>query len=179
MTVRPFQLTIRPISDPPRAQSDFAAISRNSTADRLRSLPHRQLSDILMLKLILPIVLALSAGTSVVVQQVLNANLRSALNSAVWSGFVSYFIGLLCMLALAVVLREPVPLLSVMARIPWWPGAAACSVQSSLDLPSFWSRSSAQQSSSCCWSRDNCWLLSPSIALHRSDLYRARSTYLG
>src|SRR5690242_17677071 len=73
-----------------------------------------------MLKLILPIVLALSAGTSVVVQQVLNANLRSALNSAVWSGFVSYFIGLLCMLALAVVLREPVPLLSVMARIPWW-----------------------------------------------------------
>jgi len=35
-----------------------------------------------MLRLIAPIVLALTAGTSVVVQQVLNANLRSALNSA-------------------------------------------------------------------------------------------------
>ena len=73
-----------------------------------------------MLKLILPTLLALAAGASVVIQQVLNANLRSALNSAVWSGFVSYFIGVLCMAALAVVLREPVPLISALTRIPWW-----------------------------------------------------------
>ena len=73
-----------------------------------------------MLKLILPTLLALAAGASGVIQQVLNANLRSALNSAVWSGFVSYFIGVLCMAALALVLQEPIPLLSVTTRIPWW-----------------------------------------------------------
>jgi transporter family-2 protein len=50
----------------------------------------------------------------------LNANLRSAENSAVWSGFVSYFIGVLCMAALAVVMQEPVPFLSAITRIPWW-----------------------------------------------------------
>lgn len=73
-----------------------------------------------MLKLVLPTALALAAGVSVVVQQVLNANLRGALNSAVWSGFMSYFIGVLCMVALAVALREPVPSAVVAARIPWW-----------------------------------------------------------
>ena len=52
-----------------------------------------------MLKLALPIILAAGAGISVVIQQALNANLRTALSSAAWSGFVSYFIGLVCMAA--------------------------------------------------------------------------------
>jgi transporter family-2 protein len=64
--------------------------------------------------------LALVAGVSVVIQQVLNANLRSQLNSAVWSGFMSYFLGVLCMVALAVLLREPIPSTGIVARIPWW-----------------------------------------------------------
>jgi transporter family-2 protein len=41
-------------------------------------------------KLALPTALALVAGSSVVIQQVLNANLRAQLNSAIWSGFISY-----------------------------------------------------------------------------------------
>jgi transporter family-2 protein len=73
-----------------------------------------------MLKLVLPSALAVLAGVSVVVQAALNANLRNALNSSVWSGFVSYFVGLLCMGVLAVLLREPVPALGVMSRIPLW-----------------------------------------------------------
>jgi len=73
-----------------------------------------------MFNLALPSALALVAGVSVVIQQVLNANLRSELNSAVWSGFMSYIIGVLCMLLLAVMLREPVPSAGVVARIPWW-----------------------------------------------------------
>jgi bacterial/archaeal transporter family-2 protein len=73
-----------------------------------------------MLKLVLPILLAISAGVSLVVQQALNANLRSALNSAVWSGFVSYLVGVICMALLAFALRDPVPSVSVAARIPWW-----------------------------------------------------------
>ena len=64
--------------------------------------------------------LAFAAGTSIVVQQALNANLRTALNSAAWSGFVSYFVGLLCMIVLVVVLRDPIPSATMAARIPWW-----------------------------------------------------------
>jgi transporter family-2 protein len=73
-----------------------------------------------MLNLALPSALALVAGVSVVIQQVLNANLRSELNSAVWSGFMSYFLGVLCMVSLAIMLREPIPSGEVITRIPWW-----------------------------------------------------------
>lgn len=64
--------------------------------------------------------LAVLAGVSIVIQQALNANLRAALDSAAWSGFVSYFVGVLCMALLAFVLRDPLPAAAVMARIPWW-----------------------------------------------------------
>jgi bacterial/archaeal transporter family-2 protein len=73
-----------------------------------------------MLGLTFPILLAVAAGVSIVVQQVLNANLRTALDSAAWSGFISYFVGVVCMALLALVLRDPLPSASVAARIPWW-----------------------------------------------------------
>ena len=73
-----------------------------------------------MLSVALPILLAVAGGVSIVVQQALNANLRTELSSAVWSGFVSYFVGLLCMALLVLALREPVPPLAVATRIPWW-----------------------------------------------------------
>src|ERR1700709_2219497 len=77
-----------------------------------------------MLKLALPMILAVSAGISLVTQQALNANLRAALDSAAWSGFVSYLVGLVCMVALALLLRDPVPQAATAARIPWfaWSG---------------------------------------------------------
>jgi transporter family-2 protein len=68
----------------------------------------------------LPILLAVLGGVSIVVQQALNANLRTQLSSAAWSGFVSYLVGLLCMALLVGALREPVPTLAVATRIPWW-----------------------------------------------------------
>ena len=73
-----------------------------------------------MLGAALSILLAVSAGFAIVIQQALNANLRTALNSAVWSGFTSYFVGLLCMAALALALRESIPPAGAIARIPWW-----------------------------------------------------------
>ena len=73
-----------------------------------------------MPKLLFPTLLAMVAGASVALQQVLNANLRNALDSAAWSGFVSYALGVLCMALLALALRDPVPSLAVAARIPWW-----------------------------------------------------------
>ena len=77
-----------------------------------------------MLKLAFPMILAAAAGISLVVQQALNANLRTALGSAAWSGFMSYFIGVVCMAALALLLRDPVPSAAIAARIPWfaWSG---------------------------------------------------------
>ena len=68
----------------------------------------------------LSLALAALAGAGLVVQQALNANLRTALNSAAWSGFTSYLVGTLFMLGLAAALRDPVPPASVAARIPWW-----------------------------------------------------------
>ena len=46
-----------------------------------------------MTGLSLPVLLAVAAGVSVVVQQAFNSNLRTALNSAAWSGLTSYLVG--------------------------------------------------------------------------------------
>jgi transporter family-2 protein len=73
-----------------------------------------------MITVLLPLILAIMAGASIVVQQLLNTNLRVALNSAVWAGFMSYFVGVACMALLALALRDPIPSASVVARIPWW-----------------------------------------------------------
>jgi len=77
-----------------------------------------------MLKLAFPMILAVGAGISLVVQQALNANLRTALGSAAWSGFMSYFLGVVCMAALALLLQDPIPSAATAARIPWfaWSG---------------------------------------------------------
>jgi bacterial/archaeal transporter family-2 protein len=68
----------------------------------------------------LPAVLTVGAGISVLIQQALNANLRSELNSAPWSGFMSYFLGVACMVALGAVLRDPVPSAATVSRVPLW-----------------------------------------------------------
>jgi len=73
-----------------------------------------------MYTLAFSILLAIAAGVSVVTQQVLNANLRGALGSAAWSGFVSYLVGVICMALLALALRDPIPSFGAAARIPWW-----------------------------------------------------------
>ena len=81
---------------------------------------HSQKIDRLMLDVLFASVLAILAGASVAIQQVLNANLRMALNSAAWSGFVSYFVGVACMALLALAMRDPIPSVAVAGRVPWW-----------------------------------------------------------
>ena len=73
-----------------------------------------------MQNLLWPALLTFGAGISVLIQQALKANLRSELNSAPWSGFMSYFLGVVCMLVLAVALRDPVPSTSTISRVPLW-----------------------------------------------------------
>jgi transporter family-2 protein len=69
-------------------------------------------------------ILAVAAGISLVVQQALNANLRAALTSAAWSGFMSYLLGVICMVGLALLLQDPIPSVATASRIPWfaWSG---------------------------------------------------------
>ena len=66
------------------------------------------------------------AGAGLVVQQALNANLRIALSSTVWSGFASYFVGLVCMTLFALAVRDPIPPAATVGRLPWyiWTGGA-------------------------------------------------------
>ncbi|MGY0712808.1 DMT family transporter [Azospirillum argentinense] len=51
--------------------------------------------------------LVVGAGVSVALQQVLNANLRADLGSPWWAGFVSYVVGMLAMLAVALLAPGP------------------------------------------------------------------------
>jgi transporter family-2 protein len=64
--------------------------------------------------------LSAAAGVSFVIQQAVNADLRVSIGSAAWAGFVSYLGGTVCMLVLAVVLREAVPAIADLDRSHWW-----------------------------------------------------------
>ena len=60
--------------------------------------------------------LAFAAGFSFVMQQAVNASLRFEIGSAWWTGFVSYLGGTLAMLAMAIMLREPLPSVELIHR---------------------------------------------------------------
>jgi bacterial/archaeal transporter family-2 protein len=64
--------------------------------------------------------LAAGAGVSFVAQQAVNANLRASIDSAAWAGFVSYLGGTICMAILALMLRDPWPAGTALARSHWW-----------------------------------------------------------
>ena len=64
--------------------------------------------------------LAVMAGLSFVMQQAVNVNLRASLGSAAWAGFVSYVGGSVCMLVIALALRDPIPHVGVIAKSNWW-----------------------------------------------------------
>jgi transporter family-2 protein len=69
-------------------------------------------------------VLAIAAGVSVVVQQVLNASLRASIGSAAWAAFVSYLVGSLTLLLVLLATREPWLSSAAIAKSsPWsWAG---------------------------------------------------------
>jgi bacterial/archaeal transporter family-2 protein len=68
--------------------------------------------------------LAVLAGASVALQQVLNANLRAHLGSPWWAGSTSYLVGLTAMLAIALLAPGPRFGESVIGNVPWisWTG---------------------------------------------------------
>ncbi len=61
-----------------------------------------------------------AAGVSVALQQVLNANLRMQISSPWWAGAVSYFVGLVVMLAVAIPSPKPVLTESIQGAGAWF-----------------------------------------------------------
>ena len=70
--------------------------------------------------------LAAVAGVAVITQQVFNTNLRGVLDSAAWAGVVSYAVGLICVVALALASRDPLPSFAAARGASWylWTGGA-------------------------------------------------------
>jgi bacterial/archaeal transporter family-2 protein len=89
-----------------RVHQAFAAALSNRSEDQLQAF--------------LLYALALGAGVSVAVQQVLNGALRTALGSPAWAGFVSYLVGLLTMIVVLFALGERLPSWKAVADTPWW-----------------------------------------------------------
>ena len=70
-------------------------------------------------------VLGLLAGASALLQQVVLANLRTALGSAYWAVLSSYIVGTLAMIAVVIAMREPMVTMEGVARsspISWAAG---------------------------------------------------------
>jgi len=68
--------------------------------------------------------LIVGAGVSLAFQQILNANLRIELGSAWWAGLISYLVGTLAMLAVAIASGGPWLSATMAARTSWvsWTG---------------------------------------------------------
>lgn len=73
-----------------------------------------------MLNTLLFSLLAALAGVSASLQQVINAQMRAGLNSAVWANFVNFLVGIVAIALTAALLRAPVPPAGFAARVPWW-----------------------------------------------------------
>lgn len=73
---------------------------------------------------VFPALIVIAAGVSVAFQQVLNANLRTELGSPWWAGFVSYLVGMIVMLVVAMLAPGPRPNLSAISGSSWisWTG---------------------------------------------------------
>ena len=69
---------------------------------------------------IAPYLLVVGAGLSIVLQQVLNSNLRAEIGSPWWAGFISYAGGTLAMLAMALALGEPWLTRTTAAGVSWY-----------------------------------------------------------
>lgn len=64
--------------------------------------------------------LAVAAGVGIAFQAVINARLRVVVNSAIWASLIQTCVGLLMLGTIALVLREGPPLVTGLARVPWW-----------------------------------------------------------
>ena len=63
---------------------------------------------------------ALVTGAAIAVQALANTRLRVALGTPVWAAIAQFVVGLVLLLAVAVVTRQPAPVMGGLARMPLW-----------------------------------------------------------
>ena len=63
---------------------------------------------------------AVVAGAGVAIQAAINSRLRFLLGEPIWAASTQFLIGLAALVAVALVLRSPLPASAAFARAPWW-----------------------------------------------------------
>jgi transporter family-2 protein len=66
------------------------------------------------------LVVALATGAAISVQALANSRLRFALGTPVWAAIAQFIVGFLALVAVAIVMRDPMPGTSGLSRMPWW-----------------------------------------------------------
>ncbi len=64
--------------------------------------------------------LAVCAGLTLALQPPINARLRSAVGDPFWAAAISFFVGTVALVALALALRAPLPAFANGFRAPWY-----------------------------------------------------------
>jgi transporter family-2 protein len=63
---------------------------------------------------------AIVAGAGVAVQAAINSRLRFILGAPVWAASTQFVIGLAALVAMAMLMRTPLPPSTAFSRAPWW-----------------------------------------------------------
>ena len=63
---------------------------------------------------------ALVTGAAIAVQALANSRLRFALGTPVWAAIAQFIVGLVALVAIAIVARQPAPDTAGLSRMPWW-----------------------------------------------------------
>ena len=66
------------------------------------------------------LVVALGTGAAIAVQALANSRLRLALGTPVWAAIAQFIVGLAALAAIALLTRQPSPVMGGLARMPWW-----------------------------------------------------------
>ena len=66
------------------------------------------------------LVVALGTGAAIAVQALANSRLRLALGTPVWAAIAQFVVGLAALVAIAVLTRQPAPIMAGLSRMPWW-----------------------------------------------------------
>jgi len=66
------------------------------------------------------LVVALGTGAAIAVQALANSRLRLALGTPVWAAIAQFIVGLAALVVIAVLTRQPAPVMGGLSRMPWW-----------------------------------------------------------
>jgi bacterial/archaeal transporter family-2 protein len=64
--------------------------------------------------------LALATGAAIAVQTLANSRLRVAIGTPVWAAIAQFVVGLLLLVVVAAMTRQPAPVMSGLGRMPLW-----------------------------------------------------------